>query len=131
MKVGAVPPIPNSITKALLNPPCPIEPGKLIKETHILVLVPKTVNEERYSALKLYELCSTKKGSGDKLINDGADSWKTKPWASTEQAASEWVLIPKGEPDPAKVATDKHFRNKNIAAQDDSITMRGSWKKSR
>lgn len=116
--VGAVPPIPNSITKALLNTPCPIEPGKKIKETHVLMLVPKTVNGEPYSALKLDELCSTKKGSGDKLIYDGSSSWKGQSWASTEQAASEWVLIPKGDPDPAKVATDKHFRNKNIAAQD-------------
>lgn len=118
VKVGAVPPIPNSITKALLISDCPIEPGKKIKETHILVLIPKSVGGEPYSALKLYELCSTKNGSGDKLIYDGSSSWKGQSWASTEQAASEWVLIPKGDPDPAKVATDKHFRSKDIAAQD-------------
>ena len=116
--VGVVPPIPNSITKALLDSDCPIEPGKLIKETHILVLIPKSVDGEPYSALKLDELCSTKKGSGDKLIYDGYDSWKGQSWASTEQAASEWVLIPKGDPDPAKVFTNNHFRNKDIAAQD-------------
>ena len=118
VEVGAVPPIPNSITKELLISPCPIEPGKLIKETHILVLIPKRVGVEPYSALKLYELCSKSKVSGDKLIYDGDDSWKGQSWASTEQAASEWVLIPKGDPDPAKVATDKHFRSKDIAAQD-------------
>ena len=126
VKVGAVPPIPNSITKALLNSDCPIEPGKKIKETHILVLIPKSVvlipksvGVQPYSALKLYELCSTKKGSGDKLIYDGYDSWKGQSWASTEQAASEWVLIPKRDPDSAIVDPDKHFRNKDIAAQDD------------
>ena len=129
VKVGAVPPIPNSITKALLNSDCPIEPGKKIKETHILVLIPKSVDGEPYSALKLYELCSTKKGSGDKLINDGNSSWKGQSWASTEQAASEWVLIPKGDPDPAKVATDKHFRGKNIAAQD--VVLRDHYKEYR
>ena len=127
--VGAVPPIPNSITKALLNSDCPIEPGKLIKDTHVLMLVPKTVNGELYSALKLDELCSTKKGSGDKLIYDGYSSWKGQSWASTEQAASEWVLIPKGDPDPAKVATDKHFRGKNIAAQD--VVLRDHYKEYR
>ena len=129
VKVGAVPPIPNSITKALLNSDCPIEPGKKIKETHILVLIPKSVDGEPYSALKLYELCSKSKGSGNKLIYDGYSSWKGQSWASTEQAASEWVLIPKGDPDPAKVATDKHFRGKNIAAQD--VVLRDHYKEYR
>ena len=129
VKVGAVPPIPNSITKALLNSDCPIEPGKKIKETHILVLIPKSVGGEPYSALKLYELCSTKKGSGNKLIYDGGSDWKGQSWASTEQAASEWVLIPKGDPDPAKVAPDKHFRSKDIAAQD--VVLRDHYKEYR
>ncbi len=123
VEVGAVPPIPTSITKALLISDCPIEPGKLIKETHILVLIPKRVGVEPYSALKLDELCSTTKtkGSGDKLIYDGEDwatAWKEKPYASSLQTASEWVLIPKSDPDRAKVSPDKHFRSKDIAAQD-------------
>ncbi len=28
------------------------------------------------------------------------------------------MIIPKGDPDPAKVDSDKHFRSKDIAAQD-------------
>ena len=127
--VGVVPPIPKSITKALLNSACPIEPGKKIKETHILVLIPKRVGVEPYSALKLDELCSKSKVSGDKLIYDGNSAWKGQSWASTEQAASEWVLIPKGDPDPAKVATDKHFRSKDIAAQD--VVLRDHYKEYR
>ncbi len=92
VNVGAVPPIPETITRKLLNTDCPIEPRKLIKETHILVLVPKTVNDKPYSALKLYELCSKSKGSGDKLIYDGpswATAWKEKSYASSLQTASE------------------------------------------
>ena len=130
--VGAVPPIPETITRKLLITDCPIEPGKKIKETHILVLIPKSVDGEPYSALKLDELCSTKKGSGHKLIYDGADwetAWKEQPYASSHQTASEWVLIPKGDPDPAKVATDKHFRGKNIAAQD--VVLRDHYKEYR
>jgi hypothetical protein len=30
---------------------------------------------------------------------------------------SEWVLIPKCDPDPKKVTEDKHFRSKSLAAQ--------------
>ena len=118
--VGPVPPIPASITKKLLDSECPLHPGQKIKDTHLLVLVPKTVNGEPYTPLKLDELCATRKGSGDALIYAGADwanTWKTTAWASTAQSASEWVLIPKSDPDSSKVPTKKHFRNKNIAAQ--------------
>ena len=76
--VGEVPRLPASITKELLESECPLHPGEKIKDTHLLVLVPKTVNGEPYSALKLYDLCATRKGSEDKLVYDGADAttWK-------------------------------------------------------
>jgi hypothetical protein len=75
------------------------------------------VNGEPYSALKLDELCGTRKGSGDTLIYEGWKSWKEQPWASLQHVESEWVLIPKSDPDRNKVPADKHFRSKNIAAQ--------------
>jgi hypothetical protein len=115
--VGAEPALPATITEELLNSACPLHPGEKIKDTHLLVLVPKTVNVEPYTALKLDELCATRKGSGWSLINDGFRSWKEQPWASQQQIQSEWVLIPKSDPDPEKVSADKHFRSKNIAAQ--------------
>ena len=115
--VGAEPALPATITEELLNSECPLHPGEQIKDTHLLVLVPKTVNGEPYTALKLDELCATRKGSGDTLINDGWKSWKEQPWASQQQVESEWVLIPKSDPDPKKAPADKHFRSKDIAAQ--------------
>jgi hypothetical protein len=118
--VGVVPPIPKSITTELLQSECPLHPGEKIKDTHILMLLPKTVNGEPYSALKLGELCAKRKGSGEKLIYDGEDwakAWKSQDWAKAQQAQSEWVLLPKSDPDPKRVPQEKHFRSKNIAAQ--------------
>jgi hypothetical protein len=118
--VGEVPRLPESITKELLESECLLHPGEKIKDTHLLVLVPKTVNGEPYTPLKLDELCSTRKGSGDKLIYDGAawaTAWRWMNWASTPQAQSEWVLIPKSDPDPSKVSADRHFRSEDIWAQ--------------
>ena len=115
--VGAEPALPATITEELLNSECPLNPGEKIKDTHLLVLIPKTVNGEPYTALKLDELCATRKGSGWSLIYDGFRSWKEQPWASQQQVQSEWVLIPKSDPDPNKVSEDKLFRFKNIAAQ--------------
>jgi hypothetical protein len=120
--VGEAPPIPTSITKKLLESECPLHPGEKIKDTHLLVLVPKTVNGEPYTPLKLDELCGTRKGSGDKLIYDGADwatRWKSQGWASAPQSRSEWVLLPKSDPNPSKVASERHFRTKRIAQQDE------------
>jgi hypothetical protein len=117
--VGEVPPIPASITKELLESECPLHPGEKIKDTHLLVLVPKTVNGEPFSPLKLDELCSTRKGSGDRLIYAARTSWKRHAWASAPQSRSEWVLLPKSDLDPSKVASERHFRSKRIAQQDE------------
>jgi hypothetical protein len=120
IEVGEVPRLPASITKELLDSECPLHPGQKIKDTHVLMLVPKTVNGEPYTALKLDELCATRKGSGDAFMYDGAHwakAWKTEEWANFPQAQSEWVLLPKSDPDP-KVSPDKHFRRKSIAAQE-------------
>jgi hypothetical protein len=113
IEVGAYPPIPPCITSTLLESDCPLHPGEKIKDTHLLVLVPQTVNGEPYTPLKLDELC---KGSGERLIDRDLSSWKSREWARTPQAQSEWVLLPKSDPDP-KVSSHKHFRSKNIAAQ--------------
>ena len=122
--VGEAPPLPKSLTLELLNSECPLHPGEKIKDTHILVLVPKTVNGEPYTALKLDELCAQRKGSGDQLI-DSTTEWKEQAWAIAPQAQSEWVLIPKSDPDPERMRGkygeeegDKHhFRSKDIPAQ--------------
>jgi hypothetical protein len=124
--VGEVPPIPASITKKLLESECPLHPGEKIKDTHLLVLVPKTVNGEPYTPLKLDELCGTRKGSGDRLIYGGWDSWKSQGWASAPQSRSEWVLLPKSDPDPERMKKEygeevggkRHFRSKRIAEQE-------------
>ena len=117
--VGVVPPIPKEVTQSLLESPCPLHPGQRIKDTHILMLVPKTVNGEAYTALKLDDLCASRKGSGDRLIYDKeewATAWKSTSWANAPQAQSEWVLLPKSDPDP-NVSPEKHFRRKDITAQ--------------
>jgi len=118
--VGAEPPIPATITMELLESECPLHPGEKIKDTHPLVLMPKTVNGKPYTAVKLDALCAAREGSGDKLMYAGEDwtnIWKTQPWASTPQEKSEWVLIPKSDPDCEKVPNDKHFRSKTISQQ--------------
>jgi hypothetical protein len=120
IEVGSEPPVPTTITTEFLNSECSLHPRKRIKDTHLLVLVPKTVNDEPYTPLKLDEICATRKGSGSKLIfasTDWSIRWKSSSWASTPQEQSEWVLLPTSDPDWRNVPGEKHFRLKSIGAQ--------------
>jgi hypothetical protein len=120
VRVGAPPPTPERLTAEFLNSSCSLHPGETIKETHILMLMPKTVAGEPYSALKLAELCATRIGAADRNIlgfEPWGNEWKARAWANLPQFESEWALIPKSDPDPARVPQDKHFRDKMIEAQ--------------
>jgi hypothetical protein len=115
--VGAPPPIPEYITAELLQSMCPLHLRKLIKDTHVLMLVPRIVNGEPYSVVKLDELCTHKKGSGQKLIDDGFGIWREESWAKSPQVKSEWVLLPKTDPEMESISHTKYFREKDIPAQ--------------
>ena len=124
IEVGEAPPIPSVITAGLLNAACPFHPGEKISDTHLLVLVPKTVNEKPYSPRELHALCATRQGSGEQLIrNVWWKPWKYDAWAMEQQQESTWVLLPKRDPDPDRCDPDptkrkgKHFRNKAMDEQ--------------
>ena len=53
--IGAEPPLPPDILE-ILTSPCPIWSGKKIGETHLLVLIPETVNGEALTFNRLGEL---------------------------------------------------------------------------
>ncbi|MEY4668950.1 MAG: hypothetical protein RL518_1649 [Pseudomonadota bacterium] len=119
--VGEVPPIPASITRNLLESECPFHPGEKIKDTHLLVLVPETVNGERFSPIAFDGLCSSRKGSGEKLIADDQNwnrEWKMQWWASIPQSQSEWILIPKSAADDSVVDPGRCFNHKNTNWQE-------------
>ena len=53
--VGIEPPLPANIEN-ILNEPCSFWPDKKVKETHLLVLIPNTVNEKPFTMNYLGEL---------------------------------------------------------------------------
>lgn len=91
-KVGPEPEIPEDMKKSL-NDNCPFWPDKKIKETHILVLIPSTIDGNPFNLKKLSE-----------IIKNPKCGYKTEFWISpefTEQFKEEpiersyWVLITK------------------------------------
>jgi hypothetical protein len=63
--VGAAPPLPANINE-ILNRSCPFWPGKLVKDTHLLVLVPATVNGIPFTLDLLGDLIKSPQGGGSK-----------------------------------------------------------------
>jgi len=52
--IGVEPPLPQNIHEILHNP-CPFWPEKKVKDTHLLVLIPKTVNGQLLTLANLKE----------------------------------------------------------------------------
>jgi hypothetical protein len=63
-EVAAAPPLPERIVDTL-NSPCPFWPGKAVKDSHLLVLIPATVAGEPFSLDLLGELIRHPKGGGE------------------------------------------------------------------
>ena len=99
INVGTVPPLPKGLTEELLNSDCPLQPKKKIKDTHVLVLYPQTVNGEACTALKLSELAASLQGSEkpfafhDPLFYENG-YWRKQAWATEQPTGSRWVLVP-------------------------------------
>jgi serine/threonine protein kinase len=112
VRIGRPPPIPVHITEELLHSECPLRPGKAIKDTHILLLLPQTVDGRPYNALELAKLCTSES------IDPRWFGWKACEWASKSQQRTEWILIPTRDVDPEKVPPKRQFQNKTIAEQE-------------
>jgi hypothetical protein len=92
--IGEEPPLPKDIHK-ILKSPCPFCPGKKVEETHMLVLIPKTIDDKPLTLKTLGDFVKTpKKGNAtnyslfnwDKAINEHGNQTIIK---------SYWVLMKK------------------------------------
>lgn len=86
--VGVEPPLPPNIEQ-LLNGPCPIWQGKTVRETHLLVLVPQTVNGQPLTLKLLGELVQKPlQGNATKYRSFYLGEYKDPP-----APASHWALV--------------------------------------
>ena len=88
-EVGAEPSLPSNIAE-ILDSPCPFWPDRLVKDTHLLVLIPAAVDSEPFSLNLLGELVKSPKSGGyatkyryytsDTQAQHGAQSPGTSYW---------------------------------------------------
>lgn len=95
--IGEVPPLPVNIHQEL-NKPCPFYKDKKKFETHTLILIPKTGNENAMSFSAFLELIKARNKDGISLLEPA-------PCCTTPVSKSYWVLavkelIPKSRNEP-------------------------------
>ena len=86
--IGVEPPLPSNINQ-ILQGPCPIWPGKTVQESHILVLIPTTVNGCPFTLKSLGELIqSPRTGPATKYRTFYPGQYQDAPVSQ-----SYWTLI--------------------------------------
>jgi hypothetical protein len=90
--VGIEPPLPPDIDQ-ILDSPCPFCPGKQIRDTHLLVLIPATVNGEPFSLDLLGELIRHPRGGGYSTKYGYYDPTVQEQFGTQSPERSYWVLM--------------------------------------
>jgi hypothetical protein len=116
--VGKEPPLPKDIHK-ILKSPCPFFsgktipffPGKTVEETHMLVLIPETINGKPLNLNTLYELIKTPKEGH--AIEKSWHLFSTSEQGNQATPQSHWALMTKD--------VIKESRNKSYMLQQDLI----------
>lgn len=102
-EIGQEPPVPQDIYK-ILKSPCPFWRGKKVEETHMLVLIPETINGKALNLKRLGKIIrAPKEGLATRYRHDWpyTDGYRT-PWCmitkdfgSQATPKSHWVLMTK------------------------------------
>ncbi len=88
--IGTEPPLPPNIEQ-ILNSACIFYPGEKIRETHLLVLIPNTVNGRAFHLNSLSELIKSPK-TGNKSQYRNYNSY-VKNELGTKSTGSHWALM--------------------------------------
>ena len=117
--VEAAPSPPSDIDLAqVLNSPCPFWAGKVVKDTHLLVLIPATVDGKPFSLNLLGELIQRPKGGGHSTRYDCYDRDVQEQFGAQSPTRSYWVLMTRDVLEGS--------RSKDYASQKDLVACHAS-----
>ena len=90
--VGKEPPLPSHIFNILMKP-CLYWEGKKIEETHLLILIPKSVDGVSLTLNRIQELIQSPKGGGYATNYKRYSEYEKKDLGDLEIEDSYWVLL--------------------------------------
>ncbi len=108
---GVIPPIPKELTLELLSSPCPFFPTMRILDTHVLSLIPATLNQKPLSITQATNLIRPAMSYGyreGKVLNNFP--FEKLAFLNETKTESYWALIPMYAP------KDPNFENYEIAS---------------
>jgi hypothetical protein len=91
-EIGPVPDLPSDMA-AVLDSGCSFWPGKKVRDTHLLVLIPATVDNQPFSLNLLGELIQHPKNGGHKTQYRCYDSDAQAQLGAASPTASYWLLM--------------------------------------
>jgi hypothetical protein len=91
-EVGPAPDLPGNMG-AILDSRCPFWPGKRVRDTHLLVLIPATVNGEPFTLDLLGELIQRPKNGGKKIKYRYYNGTVKAQIGTASPKASYWLLM--------------------------------------
>jgi tetratricopeptide (TPR) repeat protein len=107
--IGVEPPLPSNINQ-ILQGPCLIWPGKIVRDTHVLVLIPATVNGQPFTLKSLGELIKNPKtGPATQYRN-----FKLGEYQDAPVSQSYWTLMTRDVLEGS--------RSQNYATQQSQVT---------
>lgn len=110
--VGKEPPLPADI-ETILSSPCPFTRDKIVKDTHVLVLVPKTVNGETYNLKTLGNLIRKPKETGN--ATQYSSFWDK---IGEQTVDSDWVLMTRSAVIRPSTSYEEQVKELKAASQD-------------
>jgi hypothetical protein len=103
-EIGVESSFPSDIV-GILNSTCPFWPDRQIKDTHLLVLIPATVNGESYNLNLLEELIQHPKGGGHATEYRAYAGDVRKQVGAQSPTSSYWVLMTREVLEGSKMET--------------------------
>jgi AAA domain (dynein-related subfamily) len=126
--LGSAPALPKDLEKILLEP-SPITKGKLVKDDHVLFLLPKSFDGKANTVMvtkELVELAEARrketKPDAKPVFYQDQDWYFKEKWANKAVTKSKWVLAPAYIPESKDIAKDKGTRSKDFPTQSRIIT---------
>ena len=92
--IGNAPPLPANIY-TILRGPCPFFKGEKVANTHVLVLIPKTINGKNLTLNSIEELVKHPEGDGRPMHYWDLHPVTASEYGGTGIAQSHWVLMTK------------------------------------
>lgn len=122
--LGVVPPVPCGLTVDTLLSPCPLHPGKLVKDTHFLTLVPAQVDRRALTIVELVSRCGYDPHSERQIVWDNdlvVDELRTLAVGHRALPESRWALVAESDPEQSATPPEKLLRGRNSAEQEEAV----------